>query len=193
MGRRKLLGADRARRLGVLRESGVLVWNDLCDGGSVPPAVADFLKRHEVLAVGKSHRRSTVHRPVLMDTVVVKRFDEQGGPTGEHIFAGLFSAQAYNRSVRDIPLLRRKLARALERAGFEPRGHDARVLSNIVETFPRDELFQVNDDQLFETALGILQLQHRQRVALFLRRDEFDRFISCLVFIPAIAMRRSFA
>ena len=170
--------------LGVLRESGVLVWDDLCDGASVPPAVADFLRRDEVLAVGKSHRRSTVHRPVLMDTVVVKRFDERGEPTGEHIFAGLFVAQAYNRSVRDIPLLRRKLTRALQRAGFEPRGHDARVLSNIVETFPRDELLQVNDDQLFETAIGILQLQHRQRVALFLRRDEFDRFISCLVFIP---------
>ena len=169
---------------GLLRDRAVLLWDDLRDGAPIPPAVAGFLARSDLLAVSKSQRKSPVHRPVLMDVIVVKRLDPGRRPPGEHIFVGLFSAEAYNRSVRGIPLLRRKLARVLERAGFEPRGHDARVISNIVETFPRDELFQVNDDQLFATALGILQLQHRQRVALFVRRDDFDRFISCLVFIP---------
>ena len=170
--------------LGLLRDETILVLDDLRADAPVPPAVAVFLGRDELLAVSKAHRRSTVHRPVHMDTIVVKRLDEQGRPCGQHMFTGLFSAAAYNRSARNIPLLRRKLARVLERAGFEPRSHDGRALANIVETFPRDELFQVTDDQLFDVALGILHLQQRQRVALFLRRDDFDRFMSCLVFVP---------
>jgi glutamate dehydrogenase len=183
-GDEKIARVTSGSGLGALRDPAVLLWDDLRDGASIPPAVAAFLARDDLIAVSKSQRRSTVHRSVLMDSIVVKRFDEARRPNGEYIFAGLFSAKVYNRSAHSIPLLRRKLARVLERSGFEPRSHDARVLANIVETFPRDELFQVSDDQLHEVSLGILQLEQRQRVALFLRRDDFDRFISCLVFVP---------
>jgi glutamate dehydrogenase len=170
--------------LGLLRNAAVLVFDDLRDAAPISPAVASFLGRSEVLAVTKSHRRSTVHRSVLLDAIVVKRLASDGHALGEHLFVGLFSAAAYNRSARSIPLLRNRLARVLASAGFEPRSHDGRALANIVETFPRDELFQVTDDELLDVAVKILQLQHRQRVALFVRRDHFDRYVSCLVYVP---------
>lgn len=170
--------------LGLLRDPAAIVFDDLRDGAPLPPAIAGFLDRHEVLSVTKSHHRSTVHRAVPMDCILVERAEGDGWPVGVHLFVGLFSAATYNRSARNIPLLRRKLARALASAGFEPRSHDGRALANIIETFPRDELFQVTDAQLLDVALGILHLQHRQRVAVFVRRDDFDRFVSCLVFVP---------
>lgn len=72
----------------------------------------------------------------------------------------------------------------LERAGFDPRSHDGKALTHILENFPRDELFQITDDELFEIAIGVLHLQERQRTALFVRRDPFERFMTCLVYVP---------
>ncbi|TVR81651.1 MAG: NAD-glutamate dehydrogenase, partial [Rhodospirillales bacterium] len=178
-----LVRIDPGSGLGLLKDPTFLVFDDLRDGKPVPPAVRAFEARTELIMVAKANRITTVHRPVHMDTVVVKRFDG-GHMVGEHMIVGLFAAAAYNRSVRSIPLLRDKLGRLLARAGFDPRGHDGRALANIVETFPRDELFQVSDDHLYYTALGILHLQQRQRVALFIRRDDFERYVSCLVFVP---------
>ncbi|HIM42417.1 MAG TPA: NAD-glutamate dehydrogenase, partial [Rhodospirillales bacterium] len=97
---------------------------------------------------------------------------------------GLFTSVAYSRSPRDIPMLRRRLDKTLERAGFSSGSHNSKALMNILETFPRDELFQISDDSLFETSLGILHLQDRQRVALFIRGDYFERFMSCLIYVP---------
>jgi glutamate dehydrogenase len=119
-----------------------------------------------------------------MDTIGIKRFDAEGNPTGEQLFIGLFTSVAYNKSPREIPLLRRKLERVIARAGFEPNSHDGKALLHILESHPRDELFQATDDELFEIALGILHLQERQRVALFLRKDPFERFVSCLIYVP---------
>ena len=170
--------------LGLLREPAAIVFDDLPDGAPLPPALVRFCGGAEPLSVTKSDHRSPVHRPVLMDCILVQHPAAADAAAGLHLFVGLFSAAAYNRSARNIPLLRRKLARALASAGFETRSHDGRALANIIETFPRDELFQVTDQQLLEVGLGILHLQHRQRVALFVRRDDFDRFISCLVFVP---------
>src|SRR3546814_645475 len=91
---------------------------------------------------------------------------------------------AYSRSPREIPLLRRKVEKCIARAGFAPASHDGKALLHILEGYPRDELFQISDDELFDIALGILHLQERQRIALFVRRDPFERFVSCLVYIP---------
>ncbi|TVR98044.1 MAG: NAD-glutamate dehydrogenase, partial [Rhodospirillales bacterium] len=174
---------DADSGLGVLKDTALLVFDDLCEGRPVPPPVRAFEARPDVIMVAKANRTTTVHRPVHMDAIVVKRFAD-GRMVGEHMIVGLFAAAAYNRSVRSIPLLRGKLTRLLARAGFDPRGHDGRALANIVETFPRDELFQVSDDHLYYTTLGILHLQQRQRIALFIRRDDFERYVSCLIYIP---------
>jgi glutamate dehydrogenase len=169
--------------LGILRDPNFLVFDDLRSGAPMPPPVRAFVERPDLIMVTKANRVSTVHRPVHMDTIVVKRFGD-GQVIGEHIIVGLFAAAAYNRSIRSIPLLRRKLIALFARTGFKPRSHDGRALTNIVENYPRDELFQVSEDHLFHTALGILDLQQRQRVALFIRRDDFERYIATLIYIP---------
>ena len=170
--------------LGLLRDPDFIVFDELRDLASMPPAVRAFVARPDLLMVTKTNRKSTIHRPVLMDFIGIKRVDAEGRVVGEHLFIGLFAAVAYNRSPRDIPLLRRKLENVIGRAGFDLKGHDGKALMNIVETFPRDELFQVSEEHLLKTGLGILHLQDRQRVALFIRRDDFERFITCLAYVP---------
>jgi len=146
--------------------------------------IAAFLRRREILIVSKAHARSPVHRPVAMDYIAVRTFGDDGEVVGERRFLGLFSSAAYHRSVASVPLIRQKVARIVDRVGFEPRSHDARTLRHLLETFPRDELFQITDDELHEISLGILRLQERQRVTLFVRKDPFERFVSALVFVP---------
>ena len=123
------------------------------------------------LLITKANTRSTVHRPVYLDFIGVKRFDAKGNVIGEHRFLGLFTSAAYNRNPRQIPLLRRKVERVIERADLPPAGHAGKALANILETYPRDELFQTGEDELFEIAQGILHLQDRQPLRLFVRRD----------------------
>ncbi len=182
--------------LGVLRDEQISVFDGLRNLGSLPADVRDFLKQPELLRCTKSNRRSTVHRPVLMDTVSVKCFDEKGAVSGERVFAGLFTSTAYSRSPRGIPLLREKIDRVVDKAGFPPNSHDAKALLHILETFPRDELFQIQEDDLLDTAQGILHLQERQRIALFVRQDPFERFVSCLIYVPRdhfdTALRRKY-
>ncbi len=170
--------------LGILRDDGVSVFDGLRNSERLPPDVRYFLHQSRLLMVTKANRRATVHRPVQMDTVGIKRFDAKGQVVGERLFVGLFTSSAYNRSPRDIPLLRRKVEDCIGRAGFDPASHDGKALIHILDSFPRDELFQMSPDELFETALGILHLQERQRIALFTRRDPFERFVSCLVYLP---------
>ena len=149
----------------------------------------------DVLLVTKANARSTVHRPVHMDAIGIKRFDSRGRVIGQHLFVGLFTSAAYSRSPRDIPLLRRRLEKTMQRAALPAGSHDAKALSHILETFPRDELFQISDDQLLHTSLGIVNLQDRKRVALFVREDGFERFMSCLIYVPRdrykMALRRA--
>ena len=151
----------------------------------LPPDVRHFLRQPRLLMITKANRRSTVHRPVHMDTISVKKFDADGNVVGEQSLRRPASPPvAYSQNPREIPLLRRKVARLLERAGFAPASHDGKALPHILETYPRDELFQISEDELYDIALGILHLQERQRIALFARRDPFERFVSCLVYLP---------
>ena len=183
-GERATVSANRKAGLGILRDPEFQVFRELHNLASMPPDMRAFVSRPELLMVTKTNRKSTVHRPVHMDSIGIKRLNAQGKVVSKRMFVGLFTSTAYNWSARDIPLLRRKLRKTCARAGFEPASHDGKALLNILETFPRDELFQISEDQLFRTALGILHLQDRQRVALFLRRDDFERFISCLLYVP---------
>jgi glutamate dehydrogenase len=145
---------------------------------------SNLLAQPQPLIVTKSSGMSLVHRRVPMDYVGVKRFDSKGAFIGEHRFVGLFTSGAYRLNPRQIPLLRRKIAAVAARAGLDPASHDGKALAHILETFPRDELFQISEDELYAIALGILRLGGRPRVRLFLRFDRFDRFVSALVFTP---------
>jgi glutamate dehydrogenase len=185
-------GAEGATRLeiqpgsglGVLRDPAVVVFDGLRDLDSLPPEVQFFLRLPQVLRVTKTNRRATVHRAVHQDAILVKAFDDDGVVIGERLFVGLFTSAAYARMVRDVPFLRRKVARVITRAGFNPQGHDGRRLVHILSSLPRDELYQSSDDELLDLSMGVLHLQERLRVALFVRADPFKRFVSCLVFLP---------
>lgn len=174
----------RAGGLGLLREAKAPVFEPPEGIAGMPAQVRRFLSSPELMLITKTNDRTTVHRAVHMDAIGFKKFDAKGAVTGVRVFVGLFTSAAYNKSPRDIPLLRRKLHRTIERAGFPPTSHDGKALLNILENHPRDELFQISEDELFETSEGILHLQERQRVAFFVRVDAFERFISCLIFIP---------
>ena len=143
-----------------------------------------YARKKDLIIVTKANSRSVIHRPVPMDRIGVKRYDEEGNLISEDRFLGLFTSAAYNRSIFDIPMLRLKAKRTLDRAGLDPHSHNGKALVDILETFPRDEFFQITDPELFDIARGILLLQERQRVALFVRRDVFERFIACYVFVP---------
>ncbi len=137
-----------------------------------------------LLSIARAEERSRVHRPSHLDCIAVRRFDAAGALVGEHRFLGLYTSEAFNRAPRDIPLLRRKATALQCRAGYPPNSHAAKALQNIVETFPRELLFQIPPEELFETATGILHLQERQCIRLFIHTDRSGRFVSCIVFVP---------
>jgi glutamate dehydrogenase len=167
--------------LGLLRETGEKVSVSFA---ALPPEARKRARMKELLILTKANSRATVHRPGYLDYVGVKRFDDQGEVSGERRFLGLYTSAAYNANPADIPLLRRKLNDVLKRAGYLPRSHSEKALVTILETYPRDELIQITADELFEHAMGILRLGERQRTRLFLRRDSYGRFFSCLIYVP---------
>ncbi|MFE5541759.1 NAD-glutamate dehydrogenase [Streptomyces sp. NPDC056492] len=141
-------------------------------------------REHRLLVLTKANSRATVHRPSYLDYVGVKKFDAEGNVVGERRFLGLFSSAAYTESVRRVPVIRRKVAEVLDGAGFSPNSHDGRDLLQILETYPRDELFQTPVDKLREIATSVLYLQERRRLRLYLRQDEYGRYYSALVYLP---------
>src|SRR6516162_11791418 len=170
------LGILRSRDMRVLQR-----WNQPL---VITPQMRALLKQPTLLIVTKSTMRSRVHRRVYMDYVGVKRFDRDGKLVGEFRIVGLFTSTAYTRSTRSIPYLRRKVDAVLARAGFDPDGHSGKALVNVLENYPRDELFQLDEDTLYHFALAVLQLDERPRVRVLPRRDRFDRFVSILVYVP---------
>ncbi|HEV2674863.1 MAG TPA: NAD-glutamate dehydrogenase [Aliidongia sp.] len=169
---------------GVLRDDSYLVFDGLRNFTTLSPDVQQFLRSPQLTMISKSNRRSTVHRPVQLDTIGIKTFNAAGEVVGQKLVVGLFTSSSYAKSPRSIPVLRRKVQRTVERSGFAPDSHDGKALQHILDAFPRDELFQITEAELFSTAIGILNLQERQRIAAFTRRDPFERFISCLVYVP---------
>ncbi|HEU0161647.1 MAG TPA: NAD-glutamate dehydrogenase [Rhizomicrobium sp.] len=146
--------------------------------------VRAWLDSPEALIVTKSHARAQVHRRSHMDYIGVKTFGRDGGFIGERRFVGLFTSNAYSAQPRAIPLLRRKIGQVMARAGLDPASHDGKALAHILDTFPRDELFQVSTEQLHEIAIGILRMGGLPRLRLFLRFDRFDRFVSAILLAP---------
>ena len=170
------LGLLRSREMRLLRRGDQLV--------TITPEIREFLKEPKLLIMTKAAVRSRVHRRVALDYIGVKHFDREGRLVGECVFCGLLTSTAYTRSVRAIPYLRRKVDHVISRAGFDPGSHSGKALVNVLEHYPRDELFQIDEETLYHFALAVLQLDERPRVRVLPRRDRFDRFVSVLVYIP---------
>ncbi|WP_053913904.1 NAD-glutamate dehydrogenase [Streptomyces sp. TP-A0875] len=141
-------------------------------------------REHRLLVLTKANSRATVHRQSYLDYIGVKKFGADGEVVGERRFLGLFSSAAYTESVRRVPVIRRKVEEVLEQAGFSPNSHDGRDLLQILETYPRDELFQTPVAELRPIATSVLYLQERRRLRLYLRQDDYGRYYSALVYLP---------
>lgn len=136
------------------------------------------------LIITKTMMRSPMHRSGYMDYIGVLRFDKSGKVIGEYRFIGLFTSLAYLERVADTPLLSMKVKTVLENSGLKEHRHAWKSLRHIIETLPRDDVLQASSTELLDIATGVMDLQERQTVRLFIRRERFGRFFSCLVYIP---------
>src|SRR5450755_2021066 len=166
--------------LGILR-------HDTSDPGSfaaLPPEVGARALDPQRLIVTKANSRSTVHRSSYLDYVAIKRFDSNGQVVGEYRFLGLYTHVAFTESITTIPVLRRKLADVLAVTGLTADSHDGNYVAEVLEFYPREELFMATAAELAEVAAGVLRLRERRQTRLFLRRDIYGRYISCLIYLP---------
>ena len=170
--------------LGLLRDPSVRVLRRGRDLVTMTPEIRAFLARPQALIITKANARSRVHRRVHFDYIGLKLFGPNGEIEGELRLVGLFTAHLYASVARTIPYLRRRIDNVLARAGFDPASYAGRALLAVLESYPRDELFQVDDDTLFGFALSVMNLSERPRIRALVRADEFDRFVSVLVFVP---------
>ena len=170
--------------LGVLRDPARSVLRRASEPALLATELKRYLEHAAPLAVAKSNLRSRVHRRAYMDYIGVKRYGPDGAAIGEVRFVGLFTLDAYEARAEDTPLVRKKMEHVIGRLGENPSAHTAKRLHNIVETYPRDELFQIDEAELYDAAMGVLHLYDRPRVRLFARQDSFDRFVSVLFYVP---------
>ncbi len=170
--------------LGILRDPDLKVLRRGSDLVSFTPELREFLMQPVPLIVTKANVRSLVHRRTHMDYIGVKLFTEDGKLSGELRIVGLFTSTAYTRSTRNIPYLRRKVDYVLRATGYDEESHTGKALQNILEQYPRDELFQIEPDILARFALAVQHLNEHPRIRVLARVDKFDRFVSVLVFVP---------
>lgn len=173
-----------AEGLGILRDPQVKVLRRGRELVVMTPEIRTFLKEPTPLFVAKANVKSRIHRRVYLDYVGVKLLNAHGDLEGELRVVGLFTSTAYTGSARTIPYLRHKVARVIERAGFDLGGHSGKALVNVLESYPRDELFQVDVDTLFRFSMDVLALSERPRLRALARVDRFDRFVSVMVYVP---------
>ena len=170
--------------LGLLRDPTVQVLRRGTELVAMTAEVRRFFFEPASLIITKSNVVSRIHRRAHMDYIGVKLYGADRRPAGELRIVGLFTSSAYTQSPRQIPILRHKLERVLQSSGHPPESHAGKSLINVLETFPRDELFQITPEDLSRWTAGILDLELRPRVRVFARVDRFDRFVSVLLFVP---------
>ena len=170
--------------LGILRDEKLNVLSPDSEPLVLNRQIGEFLSHPAPLIIAKSTLPSRVHRRVPCDYIGIKKYDAQGRVNGEVRFLGLFTAEAYDETARSIPFVRRRVQKIMAGSGAAPGGHTEKALANLIETWPRDELFQTRSTILGPMVMGALHLIGRPRTKVFLRRDEFDRFVTALVFVP---------
>ena len=178
------LERDDGPGLGILADPDVLVLRRGTEAVTTTPEIRAFLHGPEPLIVTKANAKSVVHRRIYLDYIGVKTYTAKGVLSGELRIVGLFTSTAYTRSVMKIPYLRMKAETVIAKSGFNPHDHSGKALINVLESYPRDELFQVPVPILRKHAEAILALSERPRVRALVRADQFDRFVSVIVFVP---------
>ncbi len=180
----KKIGVAKGSGLGILGDDTKRLLGGVRDLDPQSPAVKAVIADRNWVSIRKSPEISTIHRAVQLDVIVVKRLNSKGEITGEHCFAGLFTSLAYNRNPFDIPLLRQKAQSIVDASHWRKGGHKAKILIDVLTSYPRDELIQISKDELLQAALNITRIHEKRRTALFVRRDLFGGYYSCLIFTP---------
>lgn len=186
----KLIGNGANRALQIIPGSGLGVLRDESNStvsksyAELPPQARKMALSKNILIIAKTNTTSTVHRQAYTDYIGIKRFNAQGELIGERRFIGLYTSTAYHSSPRQIPFLRHKVDQVLRDLGFPPDSHDGKEAVHILETLPRDDLFQASHEELYELTLAIIHLKERKRIRLLVRRDAYYRYFSCLVYVP---------
>jgi glutamate dehydrogenase len=181
-GKETILQAIPETGLGVLREN--LSKSSARSISAMTPEARELTLSPRILVMSKTNTLATVHRDAYTDYIGIKRFNNKGKVIGERRIIGLYTSAAYHTNPKHIPFLRHKVALIMENSKLNPRSHAGKVLLNILETLPRDDLIQGSEDELLEIAMGIFYMQERKRIRLFARMDVYRRFISCLVYVP---------
>ncbi|MEH6450717.1 MAG: NAD-glutamate dehydrogenase [Oleispira sp.] len=150
----------------------------------LPGEIQAFVLSSDIINFFKSGERSRIHRPAYPDYIVVKRFNDKGEVIGGIRFMGLYTSMVYIESPNNIPLIRQKLQQVRKLAGYDKDSHSGKELSRIMEVYPRDELIQSTSEQLYKTALGILNIQERRQTRAFLRKGTYGKFLYCMVYTP---------
>lgn len=176
----RCLVADADSGLGVVREAPP----SIKPVDELPAGVRERVDEPRIMILTKANRRSTVHRPVYLDYIGVKEFDSNGIVIGEFRFLGLFAASAFAESVERIPYVRRTVRAALTLCGYPARSHRERDFMHFCETYPREEIFQLTSQDLAHTAHRVLAIGERRQTRLFVRGDDYGRFVSALVYLP---------
>ncbi|WP_028387863.1 NAD-glutamate dehydrogenase [Legionella fairfieldensis] len=168
--------------LGVLRPS--ISKSSARSISAMTPEARELTLSTRALVMSKTNTEATVHRRAYTDYIGIKRFNKKGQVIGELRIIGLYTSAAYNTNPKHIPFLRHKVAQIMHNANLNPRGHAGKILLNILETLPRDDLIQASEDELLEIGMGIYYMQERRRIRMFARTDVYRRFVSCLVYVP---------
>ena len=161
--------------LGILRA-------DVDQGGAFH--ALPVLERPQLMVITKDNHKSRVHRPAYLDYLGVRLLGPDGTVVGERRFLGLFASTAYSESVTRIPLLRQKAEEVLRRSQYDESSHGGKAIMDVLDTYPRDELFQAPVNELAHTAEKVAHLKERRQVRLFVRRDPYGRYLTCLVYLP---------
>lgn len=168
--------------LGILKDQGDKEYSASFE--QLPQELRELAHLPQLIILNKSQTRSLIHRSAYVDFIGIKRFDARGNVTGERRFLGLYTARAYQASPRDVPILRQKVAAVVDSCDYVENSYKAKTLNFVLETYPRDELLEIPAEVLAPIAEGIVNLQERPRVRLFVRTDRYHRYVSCLVYVP---------
>ncbi|MEP0943230.1 MAG: NAD-glutamate dehydrogenase [Rhizobiaceae bacterium] len=170
--------------LGILRDDDLSVMSRGGEPVQLTQEIRDFLFGGDPIIITKANMRSIVHRRTHLDYVGIKRFTRDGKLAGELRIVGLFTSTAYTRSVMSIPILRHKANNVLQHYRIDASSHSGKAMVNILETWPRDAMFQLDEETLADFVKVASQLEERPRIRALSRLDKFDRFVSVMVYVP---------
>lgn len=146
--------------------------------------IKNIVENPYIVEILKARYKSQIHRSSNAERIRIQKFDSKGKVIGEYRLIGLFTSSAYYQNPKLIPIVRHKINQVIASSEYSKNSYNYKNLLSIIESYPRDELFQIETEDLLKITTGIVAISGRSVVRLFVRNDKFSRFVSCLIFIP---------